>query len=366
MRIGLPKEIKDNEFRVGLTPAVVKILIAVGHTVLVQTSAGEGSFIADVEYSSVGACIVASAAEAWDADLVIKVKEPRPEEYDYFRTGLMIFTYLHLASDEELTKALLASGVTAIGYETVENDLQQLPLLMPMSEIAGRLSVQVGASFLQKNHGGRGVLIGGVPGVAPADIVVLGGGVVGAHAVRMAVGMGAQVTVLDISHNRLCYFDDLYRGAVQTRKSNQHSIEEAIFNADLVIGAVLIPGNKAPRLITQSMLVNMRKGAVIVDVAVDQGGCVETSKPTTHSQPTFVIDGIVHYCVANMPGAVPRTSTFALNNQTADYVIALANGGLKALHKDIGFLKGLNVYNHEITHPGVAQAFSLPVCRVSL
>lgn len=356
MIIGLPKEIKDGEFRVGLTPGAVRVLIGKGHQVLVETCAGQGSFITDEEYRTVGAQIVANAEAAWAADLIIKVKEPIASEYQYLRQEMMLFTYLHLASNETLTKVLLASGTTAIAYETVQNQAGQLPLLIPMSEVAGRMATQVGAANLQRNQGGRGVLIGGVPGVAPADVTILGGGTVGANAARIAVGMGAQVTVLDVSHDRLAFFDDIYNGRIQTRKSTEHTIEEAVYEADLVIGAVLIPGGKAPWLVTRDMLSNMRKGAVIVDVAVDQGGCVETSRPTTHSQPTYEIDNIVHYCVANMPGAVPRTSTFALNNQTTDYVLKLADHGTKALLNIADLQLGLNTYGGHITYPGVAEA----------
>jgi alanine dehydrogenase len=357
--IGLPKEIKDSEYRVGLTPAAVKALVSKGHQVLVETGAGEGSFITDEEYLLSGAQIVAHAHEAWAADLVVKVKEPLATEYPYLREDLILFTFLHLAANQPLSQALLASGTTAIAYETVQTQSGQLPLLMPMSEVAGRMATQVGADILQKHEGGRGVLMGGVPGVAPADVTILGGGTVGANATRIAVGMGAQVTVLDVSHDRLAYFDDLYKGRIHTRKSNAHTIEEAVYQADLVIGAVLLPGKKAPWLVTHEMLPNMRKSAVIVDVAVDQGGCIETSKPTTHSKPTFVIDGIVHYCVANMPGAVPRTSTFALNNQTIDYVLMLANQGIDALKANSALQAGLNTYRGQITNPGVAEAFGL-------
>jgi alanine dehydrogenase len=358
--IGLPKEIKDSEFRVGLTPGVVKLLVVNGHQVRVEAGAGEGSFITDEEYRSVGAQIVTCPEDAWAAELVVKVKEPIAQEYQYLRQDMILFTYLHLASNEALTKALLSSGTTAIAYETVQNQIGQLPLLIPMSEVAGRMATQVGATILQKNEGGRGVLMGGVPGVAPADVAILGGGTVGANAARIAVGMGAQVTVLDVSHDRLAYFDDLYKGQIQTRKSNAHTIEEAVYAADLVIGAVLIPGGKAPWLVTRDMLPRMRKAAVIVDVAVDQGGCVETSRPTTHSNPTYVVDDIVHYCVANMPGAVPRTSTFALNNQTADYVLMLANQGIGALTSNLPLQSGLNTFRGQVTHPAVAKAFNLP------
>ncbi len=360
MLVGLPKEIKDNEYRVGLTPGAVKMLIASGHQVLVEAGAGEGSFIPDQEFRSVGAQIVTHAQDAWAAELVVKVKEPLSTEYPYLRKDMLLFTYLHLASNEPLTKALLAGGVTAIAYETVQTHSGHLPLLMPMSEVAGRMSTQVGAAILQRPQGGRGVLMGGVPGVAPADVTILGGGTVGANAARIAIGMGAQVTLLDVNHHRLAYFDDLYNGRIQTRKSNPSTIEEAVCEADLVIGAVLIPGGKAPWLVTRSMLSSMRKSTVIVDVAVDQGGCVETTKPTTHSQPTYEVDGIVHYCVANMPGAVPRTSTFALVNQTTDYVHLLADEGVESLKNNPALQSGLNIYRGQVTHPGVAAAFGLP------
>ena len=358
MLIGLPKELKDNEFRVGLTPGLVEMLVNGGHRVLVETGAGDGSYISDDEFRTAGAELASSAEDAWAADLVVKVKEPINSEYRYLRQDLVLFTFLHLASNEALTRALLNSGTTTIAYETVQLPSGQLPLLMPMSEVAGRMASQVGAACLQKSNGGRGILMGGVPGVAPADVTILGGGTVGANAARIAVGMGAKVTILDINHDRLVYFDDLYKGAIQTRKSDGPAIEEAVYEADLIIGAVLIPGKKAPWLITRDMLPNMRKGAVIVDVAVDQGGCVATSRPTTHSQPTFDIDGIVHYCVANMPGAVPRTSTFALTNQTASYVLALANQGIKAMESNPALQLGLNTCDGKIMHKGVAEAYS--------
>ena len=359
MRIGLPKEIKDNEYRVGLTPGAVKALTRSGHHVLVQQGAGLGSAISDEEYLAAGAEIVGSADAVWAAQMVVKVKEPVAAEYHYLRADLLLFTYLHLASDKPLTEALLASGTTAIAYETVQTESGQLPLLIPMSEVAGRMATQVGATYLQKSHGGRGVLMGGVPGVAPANVVVLGAGIVGTNAARVAVGMGAQVTVLDISHERLKCLDDIYRGQLQTRISDQHTIEECVYQADLVVGAVLIPGARAPWLVTRDMLPNMRKGAVIVDVAVDQGGCIETTRATTHSHPTFEIDGVVHYCVANMPGAVPRTSTFALNNQTLVYVLQLANEGLDAVRKSKSLQYGLNTYKGLLTYPAVAEAFDL-------
>ena len=357
MRIGLPKEIKDNESRVGMTPGAVKALTKRGHKVLVEKSAGVESSISDEEYQAAGADIVHYAEDAWSADMVVKVKEPIAAEYNYLRQDLILFTYLHLASDKPLTEALLASGTTGIAYETVQTANGQLPLLTPMSEVAGRMATQVGATYLQKSHGGRGVLMGGVPGVAPANVVILGAGIVGTNAARVAVGLGAHVTVLDISHDRLKYLDDIYRGHLQTRISDEYNIEDVICEADLVIGAVLIPGGRAPWLITRNMLPTMRKGSVIVDVAVDQGGCVETTRATTHSNPTFEIDGVVHYCVANMPGAVPRTSTFALNNQTAVYTLHLANEGLDAVRKDTALQLGLNTYQGAITHPAVAEAF---------
>jgi alanine dehydrogenase len=357
MLIGLPKETKDNENRAGMTPGAVQALVKRGHQVLVQSGAGEGSSLSDEEYRSAGAEIVPYAEDAWAAQMVVKVKEPVATEYQYLRQDLILFTYLHLASNNPLTDALLASGTTGIAYETVQTGTGQLPLLIPMSEVAGRMATQVGATYLQKSHGGRGVLIGGVPGVAPANVAILGGGIVGTNAARVAVGLGAHVTVLDISHARLKYLDDIYRGQLQTRISDEYNIEDVIYEADLVIGAVLIPGGRAPWLITRNMLPNMHKGSVIVDVAVDQGGCVETTRATTHSNPTYEIDGVVHYCVANMPGAVPRTSTFALNNQTAVYTLRLANEGIDAVRKDPALQYGLNTYHGVVTYPAVAEAF---------
>ena len=359
MIIGLPKEIKDGENRVGLTPGAVKALVARGHRVLVERGAGEDSFLTDDEYRAAGAEIVGSATDAWSAQLVVKVKEPIAVEYPYLRVGLMLFTYLHLAADRTLTEAMLNSGVTGIAYETVQTSDRRLPLLMPMSEVAGRMATQVGATFLQKNHGGRGVLMGGVPGVAPANVAILGAGTVGANAARVAVGMGAQVTVLDINHDRLQYLDDIYAGALQTRASNEYNIEEVVYEADLIIGAVLIPGGRAPWLVTRKMLKEMRNGAVIVDVAVDQGGCIETSRPTTHSNPTYVIDGVVHYCVANMPGAVPRTSTFALVNQTMTYTLRLAGDGINAIQNSQPLCGGLNTHRGQLTYAAVAEAFGM-------
>jgi alanine dehydrogenase len=360
MQIGLPKEIKDGENRVGLTPGAVKSLARRGHRVLVQTGAGMGSFLTDEEYSKAGAEIVSTAADAWAAEMVVKVKEPIPTEYHFLRPDQLLFTYLHLAADRQLTDALLESGITAIAYETVQTGEGKLPLLMPMSEVAGRMATQVGATYLERHHGGRGVLLGGVPGVAPANVAILGGGTVGTNAAKVALGMGAQVTVLDINHDRLQYLDDIFQGRLQTRASNDYSIEQAVFNADLVIGAVLIPGGRAPLLVIRAMLSQMRQGAVIVDVAVDQGGCIETTHPTTHSDPIYVIEGVVHYGVANMPGAVPRTSTFALVNQTMSYSLNIANAGLEAIRQSEPLLHGLNVHAGKLTYKAVAEAFGLP------
>jgi alanine dehydrogenase len=359
MLIGLPKEIKDNESRVGLTPGAVRALTRRGHRVLVQSGAGVGSALLDNEYEAAGAEIVPAAGDAWAAEMVVKVKEPIAPEYDYLRPGLILFTYLHLAADRALTEELLRRRVTGIAYETVQTPDGKLPLLAPMSEVAGRMAPQVGATYLQRTHGGRGVLMGGVPGVAPANVAILGGGSVGANAARVAVGLGARVTVLDVNHDRLKYLDDIYRGSLQTRSSDEYNIEEVVYEADLVIGAVLIPGGRAPWLITRDMLPHMRQGSVIVDVAVDQGGCVETTRPTTHSNPTYVIDGVVHYCVANMPGAVPRTSTFALNNQTVIYALRLAGEGLEAVRNSPPLQLGLNTFDGCVTYPGVADAFGM-------
>jgi alanine dehydrogenase len=359
MIIGLPKEVKDSENRVGLTAGAVRMLTGRGHTVLVQTGAGDGSAIGDEEYIAAGAQIVPTAADAWGAQMVVKVKEPVAAEYGFLRSDLLLFTYLHLAADRPLTERLLAAGTTAVAYETVQSGDGRLPLLMPMSEVAGRMATQVGAAYLQRNNGGRGVLLGGVPGVAPGRVAVLGGGVVGTNAAKMAIGLGAHVTVLDLSHNRLQYLDDVFRGQLETRTSNEANIKEAVFAADLVIGAVLIPGGRAPWLVTRDMLPEMKKASVIVDVSVDQGGCVETSHPTTHSNPTFEIDGVVHYCVANMPGAVPRTSTFALTNQTVPYALQLADQGLDAIRKSIPLQHGLNTHAGQLTYEAVAQAFGM-------
>lgn len=359
MLIGVPKEIKDNENRVGMIPSTVNALIKLGHQVLVEKGAGEGSAISDASYRQAGATIVDTAKEAWDAQLVIKVKEPIEVEYAFLRSDLLLFTYLHLASNQSLTEALIKSKTTGIAYETVQLHDGSLPLLTPMSEVAGRMATQIGAYYLQKNNGGRGVLMGGVPGVLPANVLVLGGGIVGSNAAQMALGLGAKVTLLDINHGRLKQLDDIYQGRLQTLTSNAYNIEEAIVTADLVIGAVLIPGRRAPWLVTKEMLPRMREGAVIVDVAVDQGGCIETTRATTHSHPTYIVDGVLHYCVANMPGAVPRTSTFALNHQTAPYIIELANHGLNAFRCNSALKMGLSTYQGAITYHAVAEAFDL-------
>lgn len=360
MLIGLPKEIKDDEYRAGMTPGAIRALIRRGHRVLVQRGAGMGGGITDAEYQDAGGEIVADAAAAWAAQMVVKVKEPIAAEYGYLRPDLLLFTYLHLAPNRELTERMLASGVTGVAYETVATPAGHLPLLAPMSEVAGRMATQVGATHLEKHLGGRGVLLGGVPGVPPGQVAILGGGVVGLNAAKIAVGMGAQVTLLDTRHERLQYLDDIFMGRVQTRTSNEANIEEAVLHADLVIGAVLIAGRKAPWLVTRDMLAHMRPGSVIVDVSVDQGGCVETTHPTTHHAPTYVVDGVVHYCVANMPGAVPRTSTFALVNQTLPYILALAGGGLDALRGDATLRAGLSTHRGTLTCRAVAESLGMP------
>ncbi|MDX2006664.1 MAG: alanine dehydrogenase [Meiothermus sp.] len=358
MIIGVPKEIKTLENRVALTPGGVTSLVRRGHRVRVQQNAGVGSGISDAEYQGAGAEIV-SAEGAWAAELVLKVKEPIAEEYKYLREGLILFTYLHLAADQPLTQALLAGGTTGVAYETVQLEDGSLPLLLPMSEVAGRMAPQVGAAALEKPHGGRGILLGGVPGVAPASVVIIGGGVVGTQAAKIAVGMGAQVTILELSKHRLQYLDDVFGGRLITLASTEANIATSIRHADLLIGGVLIPGAKAPKLVTREMLSTMKEASVIVDVAVDQGGCVETIRPTTHADPTYVVDGVVHYGVANMPGAVPRTSTFALTNQTLPYLIRLAGEGLKALEQDPALMLGLNTHQGKLTCLGVAEAFGM-------
>lgn len=359
MIVGVPKEIKVKENRVALTPGGAASLARRGHRVLVQAGAGAGSGLPDADYASAGATIVPTAEEAWAAELVAKVKEPVEAEYGFLRSDLLLFTYLHLAADRPLTERLLESRATAIAYETVQLDDGSLPLLTPMSEVAGRLAPQVGAYHLQKPNGGRGVLLGGVPGVPPGKVVVIGGGVVGTNAARIALGMGAQVTVLDVSHRRLQYLDDVFNGRLLTLASSEPNLAHALHEADLLIGAVLIPGARAPHLVTREMLPLLPEGAVIVDVAVDQGGCVETIHATTHDEPTYLVEGIVHYGVANMPGSVPRTSTFALTNQTFPYLARLADRRLDAAAADPALLRGLNVRDGKLTYPGVAEAFGM-------
>ncbi len=361
MLVGVPREIKNNEFRVGLVPAAVRELVDSGHQVLVETGAGLGIGYDDAAYRAAGARIAPSAEEVFrEAELIVKVKEPQEVECRCLRRGQTLFTYLHLAPDPHQTALLQASGVTAIAYETVIDKQGRLPLLAPMSEIAGRMSIQVGAVSLQKSYGGSGVLLGGVPGVLPGKVAVLGGGVVGANAARMALGLGADVTLLDTYLPRLAELDNLFGPGLKTAYSTTEAIERAVTEADLVIGAVLVAGAAAPRLVTRAHLGRMRPGSVLVDVAIDQGGCFETSKPTTHDDPTYVVDGIVHYCVANMPGGVARTSTHALSHATLPYVLALANlGWRKALAADVGFAGGLNVHEGKITHAAVAKALGL-------
>jgi len=362
MIVGIPREIKDNENRVSLTPGGVEALRHEGHEVLVEAGAGEGSSFSDDEYAAAGADILPAAADVWQrADLVLKVKEPLLGEYPYLREGLLLFTYLHLAASEKLTNELARTGVTGIAYETVEIGDGALPLLRPMSMVAGRMSVQVAACYLEKINGGRGKLLGGIPGVRPADVVIVGGGTVGTNAAQVALGMGAHVTVIDKSLERLEYLEQIMHGSLTTLSANLRSVTDAVRYADAVIGAVLVKGAKTPHVVTRKMVETMKAGSVIVDVSVDQGGCVETTHPTTHSEPTFFVGDVLHYCVANMPGAVPRTSTFALSNATLPYVIELANLGFKeAVRRDPALAKGVNVYQGQVTYPAVAETFGLP------
>ncbi|HEX5645789.1 MAG TPA: alanine dehydrogenase [Nitrospira sp.] len=361
MMIGIPKEIKDHEYRVSLTPDGVAALRQAGHEVWVESSAGQGSGFTDDEYRQAGASIAVSKEEVFQrADLIVKVKEPLLVECPLFRPGQVLFTYLHLAAFPELTKTLLDKKITAIAYETTIAKDGSLPMLKPMSEIAGRMSVQVGAQYLEKIHGGRGVLLAGVPGVTPGHVVVLGAGVVGTSALRIAAGMGAQVTVLNLDVERLRYLDDLYGGRIITRAASAAAIEQAVCDADLVIGAVLVPGAKAPKLVSRAVVARMKPGAVVVDVSVDQGGCFETTKPTTHSDPVYAVDGVLHYCVANMPGIVPRTSTCALTNATLPYLLRLASEGVdRAIRADVGLAKGVNIRDGQVTCQGVAEAHGL-------
>jgi len=360
MRVGVPAEIKDNENRIAMVPGGAARLVRAGHEVLVQTDGGLGSGFSNEDYIAAGAKMVDSAAEIFAAaDMIVKVKEPQPVEVAMIRKDQLVFTYFHFAAAEELTKGMIDSGAVAIAYETVEDRQGRLPLLTPMSEVAGRMATQVGVNYLQKPFGGRGVLIGGVPGVPPSEVVIIGGGVVGTQAAWMAAGLGARVTILDIDLDRLRHLDEVMPPNVATVASAPETIRAACMRADLLIGAVLIEGAKAPTLVPRSYLQDMKDGAVIVDVAVDQGGCVETCRPTTHSDPTFVVDGVLHYCVANMPGAVPRTSTYALTNATLPYTLRLARDGLDALRADPGFAMGVNVMDGKVTHKAVAAAFNL-------
>jgi alanine dehydrogenase len=359
MRIGVPTEIKDNEYRVGMTPSGVRDLTSDGHEVLVQKGAGDGSGFADDEYTAAGGTILPDADAVFaQADMIVKVKEPIAADLARLKDGQLLFTYLHLAPVPDLTAELVKKKITGVAYETITDERKRsLPLLTPMSEVAGRMSVHVGAYYLHKPLGGRGVLLGGVPGVLPGDVVIIGGGVVGTNAAKMAVGLGARVTILDVSLDRLRQLDDIFRGEIQTLASSKAHIEEAVRHADLLIGGVLIPGAAAPKLVSRDMIKQMKKGSVIVDVAIDQGGCVETAHATTHSNPVYEVDGVVHYCVANMPGAVPRTSTIALTNATLPYTRLLANKGFeRAVRENEGLAEGVNVYKGEITYEAVATS----------
>ncbi|MBK5258742.1 MAG: alanine dehydrogenase [Thermoanaerobaculia bacterium] len=357
MRIGVPTEIKDNEYRVGMTPSGVRDLTSDGHTVFVQRGAGGGSGFTDEEYVNAGAKILATADEVFsEAEMIVKVKEPIDADLNRMKDGQLLFTYLHLAPVPQLTETLLKKKITGIAYETITGRGGSLPLLTPMSEVAGRMSVHIGAYYLQKPNGGRGVLLGGVPGVLPGDVVIIGGGIVGINAAKMAVGLGARVTILDTNLDRLRYLDDIFRGTVLTLASNKAHLEDAARRADLLVGGVLIPGASAPKLVTRAMVKEMKKGSVIVDVAIDQGGCVETAKATTHSNPVYEVDGVIHYCVANMPGALPRTSTIALTNATLPYTRRIASLGFSKAIADPGFAEGVNVYKGAITYKGVAES----------
>jgi alanine dehydrogenase len=367
MKIGVPTEIKNNEYRVGMTPSGVNVLVADGHPVYVQAGAGDGSGFGDDEYEAAGAKILKSADDVFDAaDMIVKVKEPIEADLKRLKDGQLLFTYLHLAPVPDLTEQLLKKKITGIAYETITDERKRtLPLLTPMSEVAGRMSVHVGAYYLHRPFGGRGVLLGGVPGVLPSDVVIIGGGVVGTNAAKMAAGLGARVTILDTNLERLRQLDDIFRGTVQTLASNIAHIAEAVRHADLLIGGVLIPGAAAPKLVTRQMIREMKKGSVIVDVAIDQGGCVETAHATTHSDPVYEVDGVIHYCVANMPGAVPRTSTIALTNATLPYTRRLARLGFAKAIEEPGLAEGVNVYNGSITYEAVAQSQGRPYAALS-
>ena len=366
MIVGLPKEIKDNEYRVGLTPAGVRALTDASHQVIVEKSAGEGSGFEDALYQKAGAQIIDSADDVWArAEMIVKVKEPIEPEYPRMREGQLLFTYLHLAPDRKLTQELLKRKVAGIAYETITDRRGGLPLLTPMSEVAGRMAIQVGAHYLEKMAGGRGILLGGVPGVPAARVVILGGGVVGTNAAKIAVGMGSHVTIIDNNLDRLRELDDIFLSKISTLASSAYMIHDAISTADLIVGAVLVPGASAPMLVTKNMLKDVPNGAVIVDVAVDQGGCIETTHPTTHSNPTYYVEGVLHYCVANMPGAVPRTSTFALTNATLPYALKLANKGFfEAIRADAGLKAGVNTYAGHCTYEAVAASQGLPYISV--
>jgi len=357
MIVGVPKEIKNNEFRVGMTPGSAREYVSHGHEVLVETNAGKGIKVSDRDYEAAGAKIVPDAKTIFaKANMIVKVKEPQPQEWAQLKEGQLLYTYLHLAPDPKQTRGLIESGVTAIAYETVTDRSGGLPLLAPMSEVAGRLAIQAGAYTLTAHSGGRGLLMGGVPGVLPAKVLIVGGGVVGTHAAKMAVGLGADVTVLDVSLRRLGEIDDIFLGRVKTRYSTFEALDEETDGADVVVGAVLIPGASAPKLVTREMLKGMKEGAVLVDVAIDQGGCFETSNATTHDNPTYEVENVLHYCVANMPGAVPLTSSHALNNATLRYGLRLADGGLNALREDPHLLNGLNIHKGMVTYQAVAEA----------
>jgi alanine dehydrogenase len=361
MIVGVPKEVKDRENRVSTTPAGVAEYVSRGHTVIVERNAGTGSGFADAEYAAAGAELVETHAKVFDrAEMIVKVKEPVPDEYDLLKPDQLLFTYLHLAANEELTRALMRNRVQAVAYETVQINNGPLPLLTPMSEVAGRMAVQVGAHYLERTHGGRGMLLGGVPGVPGANVAIIGGGVVGTNAAQIALGMGANVTVIDVNVERLRYLDLVLHGRIHTLASNQHNFAAAVKDADLVIGGVLIAGAKAPKLVSREMIHTMRPGSVVVDVAIDQGGCIETAKPTSHSDPIYEVEGVIHYCVTNMPGAVPRTSTFALSNVTLPYALELADRGLvDAARNDAALAKGINVLNGKVTYKAVAEAFGV-------
>lgn len=365
MRIGVPRERKDQEYRVGITPAGVIQIVQAGHEVVIEGGAGEGSGFADEEYHRRGARITRDPSEVWGCDMVMKVKEPLPQEYAYLRPGLVLYAYLHLAAEPALTEALARSGTVAIAYETVQLPDGELPLLTPMSEVAGKLAIQEAAYHLKRTRGGKGTLLGGVTGVAPGTVVIVGGGVVGENAAKVALGMGAQVTVLEKSPRRMVFLDHVLHGRIQVVMSNPYTLEQAVAYADVLVGAVLIPGARAPRLVTEEKVRTMKPGSVIVDVSIDQGGCVETIRPTSHSDPVFTRHGVIHYAVTNMPGAVPRTSTFALTNATIDYALAIANKGWeRACREDPALARGLNVVSGQVTHAGVAEAHGIPYTPV--